>query len=591
MGSYFAQGTGYWHGLGIFHLKGNDSTIQARRYDQGTGVHSAFGHFSLEGNRNTVLNWGVGPAYGWDRAVGSALITGDANRFQADWGAAQGSVGGLSLSYWKGSKNILSMNQFGTGSFFRDDMGRSLHVIDGANNRLKYAVSSGTGAYSVQLDPWAWIQLNGGRLDSQIKPIPVSSPSFPRLEATTEELDMPSLLTKAEKQPIHEQLEELVDLAAAFSLNKNVPRTALEEILRTSTENVTGLVDFLNPAAVDQLIQLRIILSAFGPEAGTAVLQALPQAPDDRKGFLLNFVDAAPAAQVIPTLQKLIDADSDARQKSRALFVLGRLFDLDTGTEPGQRAALRSVVRYLRSKEKSTLRTETNSLLSRLFVSDGFGLIAKTLGFDSQSRVEFLKSMPPDLTETIGPVGAQAIFDRIDRNNHGSLSALETELNVLEGFEPQVRQSILNQLTGTPEVTVGAIVALGKIGNPLDAAKIGPLLVSTDPRIREAATTALGRLGPAGLEELKNSFRTVDSLTKKVILAAVPLSTTDQVYTLVEMGLADPDPTVRLSAVASLTHLSPAAEKDRSRLVKIAKDKSKGEKDASVRLALLAACK
>ena len=63
-GSYFSQGSGYFHALGIFRVRGNGNVMQARRYDLGSGVHYAFGHFQLFGDHNRVLNWGVGPATG-----------------------------------------------------------------------------------------------------------------------------------------------------------------------------------------------------------------------------------------------------------------------------------------------------------------------------------------------------------------------------------------------------------------------------------------------------------------------------------------------------------------------------------------------
>ena len=98
-GSYFSQGTGYWHGLGGFRLRGNDSVLQARRYDMGSGVHSAFGHFDVLGNSNRILNWGVGPSYGWDHGGGSSIIAGDGDEIQVDWGAGTGSIGSVSFSF------------------------------------------------------------------------------------------------------------------------------------------------------------------------------------------------------------------------------------------------------------------------------------------------------------------------------------------------------------------------------------------------------------------------------------------------------------------------------------------------------------
>jgi hypothetical protein len=137
MGSYFSQGCGYWHSLGIFRSHGDNGLFQARRYDMGSGVHSAFGHFQVLGDNNRLLNWGVGPAYGWDRSIASAIVSGTNNEIQVDWGAGVANIGSLSYGYYKLNQSRIKMCALGDGQFFRNEPSYSLQTIDGKNNKAE----------------------------------------------------------------------------------------------------------------------------------------------------------------------------------------------------------------------------------------------------------------------------------------------------------------------------------------------------------------------------------------------------------------------------------------------------------------------
>src|SRR6185436_9521527 len=67
----FAQGTGYFYGLGMLWDRGGNDRYDAVRYAQGAGVHEAVGVLRDEdGNDRYALKFGVGQGMGLDLAVG-----------------------------------------------------------------------------------------------------------------------------------------------------------------------------------------------------------------------------------------------------------------------------------------------------------------------------------------------------------------------------------------------------------------------------------------------------------------------------------------------------------------------------------------
>ena len=67
----FAQGTGYYYGLGLLWDRGGNDQYSAIRYAQGNGVHQAVGVLREEhGNDRYALSVGVGQGMGLDVAVG-----------------------------------------------------------------------------------------------------------------------------------------------------------------------------------------------------------------------------------------------------------------------------------------------------------------------------------------------------------------------------------------------------------------------------------------------------------------------------------------------------------------------------------------
>jgi hypothetical protein len=80
----FAQGMGFYYGVGLLWDGGGDDRYRAVRYAQGNGVHEAVGVLRDEsGNDRYELSVGVGQGMGLDLAVGVLWDGGGDDRYQA----------------------------------------------------------------------------------------------------------------------------------------------------------------------------------------------------------------------------------------------------------------------------------------------------------------------------------------------------------------------------------------------------------------------------------------------------------------------------------------------------------------------------
>jgi len=84
-GSYFSQGSGYWHSIGMLIDKNGNDHYRARRYSQGAGTHWAIGALIDHGGDDRYLSWGVSQGCGHDRSIG-ILWDGQGNdRYNGEW--------------------------------------------------------------------------------------------------------------------------------------------------------------------------------------------------------------------------------------------------------------------------------------------------------------------------------------------------------------------------------------------------------------------------------------------------------------------------------------------------------------------------
>ncbi len=587
-GSYFAQGCGYWHALGIFHLRGNRSLLQARRYSLGSGVHSAFGHLEIDGNENRVLNWGVGPAYGWDRGLGSAHIRGDKNEIQVEWGSGSAAIGGLSFSKISGNQNRFKLPAYGSGGFFNEEAAYSFHDIDGSDNMMEEGIdfSTTTPLYKMS-NPWGALRLRGVRL---VKNLDLEKPVWPELPQepvrARERIDLQSAVLAAEKKPITERVGDWVDVAAAFSLDQETPRRALERLLAVPDQAADVFADVLEPEATDQLIRLRIAMSAFGEPSAKGMMRGYDNADLQKKGVFIAFLSRLEPDETLPFLfERAFQETENPRLKPGLIRSLGAALNKDTGQEPGMRAAYEALLNFL--NDPKTQRKETESLLSRLRLAEAFGILSAVTPLTADKRISFLRAGPKDVTETIAEKGAHEMAEQCLAERGAAQARIKTILAVMTETEPKIHQELYGLLssTNTAEAALAALV-LGELGWPQDADSVAPLLTHSNPAVRKAAAMALARMTEPGMKILDGFFLS-HAEERGLILAALPQAVSAESENLLYRGLKDADPQVRLEALSVFGSLPPVLEKNRRRLVVQTRKLLKKDTDPSVKWAVL----
>lgn len=587
-GSYFAQGCGYWHALGLFRLRGNHSVLQARRYSLGSGVHSAFGHLEVEGNENRVLNWGVGPAYGWDRAWGSARVQGNRNEIQADWGTATAAIGSLSFSAIIGNGNRLKMPNYASGGFMNDEFAYALHTIDGEDNLMEVSnvILSEAKDLFLMPTPWGVGRMNGVKFTDDLKLAKPVWPDLPRdVERARERVDLQKIMFEAEVKAPLEKTADLLDVAAAFGLDQESPRQALEKLLSQPDEAAPFFVEILEPAATDQLIRLRIAMAAFGRPMIEAILNAYPQAPLKKKQVLLSFLSRFDPSLAMPFVFDEAFKSREERLRLSAIRATGSLLNKDTGQDPGARAAYDMLAEYLKNPKSAQKKTE--DLLSRLRLAEALGILAAVTPLNKEKRLMFFKAGPKDVTETIGTNGARELARQVLLEQTYAKMKLEKIKTTLTSYESNVRAELKPLLVNTSTSTVlSAVVVLGQLGDGSDAADILPLLNHNSGNVRDASTVALARMGDQGLRFLNDVFQKKPE-SRRLVMAALPHINSVAATTLLWKGLRDGSPQVRLQALSVFGSLPPALTAKRKQYIKEATQILRRENDESVRLAVL----
>ncbi len=438
-GSYFSQGAGYWHGLGGFRLRGDDGLLQARRYDMGSGIHSAFGHFEVIGNRNRILNWGVGPSYGWDHGVGSSIIVGDGDEIQVDWGAATGSIGSVSFSFFKLTNSKLKLCGYGGSSFFRDEPAYSMQWLEGSGNELQCQGEADTHGAALRRfqSPWGLFQMSGTNFNEKLKLAPPEWPALPQEQTIQRDsIDLQQSIQAAQKKPAVELVADLVDVTAAFSLDKKSPRDAFAKLLQLPPEQARLLVDVLEPAAIDQLIQLSILIPAHGDVVTRDILNRLDHFPLQKKTVLVNFLRMGRPSSVMDEALRRLNIRKDETIKPALVRTIAALLNNNQGDDPGTRALLSALEKMLSAPDDAAQKKTTTDLLARLPFASAFGLLTTVIDLSVEERLQFFDAAPDDLTNTLQPKGAAAFLELMTAHQQAALDRIHTELETLNAREP-----------------------------------------------------------------------------------------------------------------------------------------------------------
>jgi HEAT repeat protein len=483
------------------------------------------------------------------------------------------------------------MCALGDGQFFRNEPSYSLQTIDGKNNKAEcLSTQSALFANNIWLkNLWGVVGLSDVELVPNLSLTPPEWPSFPREEAVKRQtVDLQAKIEEAQKKPAREEINDLVDVAAAFSLDKTSPRQALEKIMSLENSQANILVDAIDPAALTQLIQLNAILPAFGDSSGLAILNQLEQVSFLKKATLINLLRLHRPSMVVPLLRIKMESETDSRIKMGVARTIGALFNKDQGQEPGMRSVLQALETFLASPSKSDHKKKTLQLIEKLTAIESFGVLGVAVSsITGKERTEFLKSCPLDITSTLGPKGAQTLLSILSQNRQENLKQIENELNFLDQEEPHIRIDFKDLLKSTdPAHVYGALVALGQMAHNDDAALIGAFLNHSKASIREASSVALGRLGETGVAYLSGIMESNNANIRRQAIVAMSQTVSGKGKEIIEKGMKDSDAKVRLATVSLIRSLPEALTKFKKYFLKLAKKNQPNEVDPNVKLAL-----
>lgn len=563
LASYFAQGAGYWHAAGAFRLRGYGGTVQGRRYALGSGVHAAFGHFESLGNGARILNWGVGPAYGWDRGVGSAVIVGDNVEVQAEWGAGAANVGGRSFGYYHGNNGRLKLPGAAGGQFFRNESAYSVQIASGLATRVQGFGDIGAASGRAMPNAWGVLHVTSASFVSDLRlPPPVWPPVDRGAAPAGPVVDLRAKLADTQGPATAASVAAIADVAAAFSLDKDTPREALRRLFSLTADEARFLVDALDPAAVEQTIPLSIAIAARG-SALTAALYAVKS--PEKAPLCTSLLRFSRPSTAIPFLVSRA-AGRDPAWSAAALRSIGHLVNGDTSEEPGARAILEAVENALRedaSPERAL------SLVRRVRFIEAIALLATCASIGPLERIELLAAGPQDITDRLGAPGAGKFIEIVSREPKANRARIRKELAAMDRQRGAVRKAIdRGRKSKHPGVVQAAVIAGGQSGAKRSVSWLEPLLKSPRADIREAAAVALARTGEAGLPALRRAARSSSPRVRALAAFSAGHAVSPGAREILETTLSDDSPVVAMMAIAVIRALPEALYSARDGLKK-----------------------
>jgi hypothetical protein len=592
--SYISQGSGYWHGWGGCFVLGNDNQLQARRYDQGAGIHTAVGSCLLKGRHNKTVNWGVGPAYGWDWGVGAFETDGDDNSFQADWGSGHAELNALSLSQIRGDGNRLRLPQWGSGALNQNRPSYAVALCLGRDNRslLPSVPAATSGPFSLMANPWGAFQGSEGfSLDPHLV---FSQPEWPTVDAgpakEAERKELKQRLQEASGKPTAERIAAWLDVASNFGFDAEGPAEARRNLLSLSLDELPALVSLVSPDSVEEFLQLRLLLSAYGRQALAVLNPIYQQAEGTRKGLVLSLWSACPVHDVVsPLLQAL--KNSDWRLRRGAVSTLGSLLDQEAGSAPGRLRILQAARELCRRRPSARKVLSPRPLKRWLpmvgtekYLWDLYSVLALDPGFSSDERRALLQSQT-DITSPASAEAWQAFARVLLTRPDAYASAIQTELESTWDQVAPVRRALRERLQDPDtEVAAGALIALGQLGVEEDTGTLSHFLADNAATVREAAACALAKLGDPAAPALQQAMASPSAMLREIAAVSVAQSADSQIQALLLQSMQDADAQVRLAAVSGVSQLYAPTRVFRRQCVKVLKRLARTDPDASVRL-------
>lgn len=585
--SYFAQGSGYWHGAGACFILGNENRLQARRYSQGAGIHSAVGHLTVEGRSNQMVNWGVGPGYGWDDGIGEWVLLGDDNVAQSDWGAAHGEIGGLGLASILGDRNRLRLADLGTGGMSRNAPSYGFAVAQGTDNRMIGLGSEAqeVSGYRRQLTPWGlWVAEGSTTLDPQLMALAVEWPSGNRQESIRKDQEADrQLRQKLLQASDSERLDALLAIASRLGFTEESARAARRELLDLSADRIPELLSRVRADDVDTFFPLRYTFSSAGAALAPALANAIPQSTGTTRSMLVGLLAFVKAKDAVPMLIPLT-RDADPRVRRTAVTCLGSLLNQEDTRTPGQRVMLRKAVDLL------SVHASTSSWSSALGVGtiekmthELFPLLALA-GPVSRSLQEALISANPDPFTAVTPEEWLQFFRGLEIENERFRKAFDLELMEADRVVPSARQAIRARLSDSElDVAGAAYVAMGQIAHPEDTPKLAAALSHPRAVVREAAASALAKVSGRIVPELQASLYGGTARGRQMAIHVIAQSSSAKAQALIVPALRLPSPADRREALAAVRWMVGISDQLRKGIAKEIELMTKDDRDPAVR--------
>jgi HEAT repeat protein len=132
-------------------------------------------------------------------------------------------------------------------------------------------------------------------------------------------------------------------------------------------------------------------------------------------------------------------------------------------------------------------------------------------------------------------------------------AAIRKELEDCDRLEARGRRVFLRALRDSdPEVAQAGIIALGQLGREPDAGRVSGFLKSDRALLREAAASALGKMGAAAAGEVRRCLRAREPRVRALAALAAAQSGSADVLSLLSEAFQDREAEVRRAAVGGL---------------------------------------
>jgi hypothetical protein len=561
---YFAQGAGYWHGLGALFVHGKASRLQARRYVQGTGVHTAVGALGLYADEIKTAAWGVGPGFAWDRGIGYLDSVGDRQHLRSDWAAAGEQIGGRAFVRISGESDELYLGEAGRADFDeRGGPGYTLMAITGPRHRLRVGFPVDFNLSGrLALSPSGIISSSEPLVfDMNLKSEPIPWPSPDRKPfAEREAAELKDRMDSATLLPQEKQSAELLSLISGLSLDFSSAEALFK---RLSELPAAEIISLLSPERFDELLWLRPLAAAIGEQAAQAALAELPKSSGIKRALLIGTIaQSRIEIGLRPILAELSSQDWKTRKAAAA--AIGSLFDSSRAQEPGRLAFLADSLKILDGGSETDFIEDVRH--KRL--ADLYAALALAGPLSQEDKISLIqKARSP-----FDPVPQEALrlyADLIRKDGKRFKKAFSDELYAANSRLPLARGALEDAARDPdPETAAAALLSLGKLGDKKDASILETALGAQTAVERAGAAAGLARLGPKAAAAIDQALGSDNPRTRSEAASAAAQSTDAKVMiSALHKAFLDPHPSVRRTALSALSEVVDALRPKRRELV------------------------